>query len=74
MSFRVTNSRKGLKGLRADSELFGKALSLSETFDQNDINECRSARKEDGFAIVQFASKTKSLEDVFMHVTEGHVQ
>jgi ABC-2 type transport system ATP-binding protein len=27
-----------------------------------------------GFAVVEFASKTKSLEDVFMHVTEGRVQ
>lgn len=26
------------------------------------------------FAIVEFASKTKSLEDVFLHVTEGRVQ
>jgi ABC-2 type transport system ATP-binding protein len=29
---------------------------------------------EAGFAVVEFASKTKSLEDVFMHVTEGRVQ
>jgi ABC-2 type transport system ATP-binding protein len=28
----------------------------------------------DGFPIVEFASRTKSLEDVFMHVTEGRVQ
>jgi len=27
-----------------------------------------------GFEIVEFASKTKSLEDVFLHVTEGRVQ
>jgi ABC-2 type transport system ATP-binding protein len=27
-----------------------------------------------GFQVVEFASKTKSLEDVFMHVTEGRVQ
>ena len=27
-----------------------------------------------GFAVVEFASKTKSLEDVFLHVTEGRVQ
>jgi ABC-2 type transport system ATP-binding protein len=27
-----------------------------------------------GFLVVEFASKTKSLEDVFMHVTEGRVQ
>jgi ABC-2 type transport system ATP-binding protein len=26
------------------------------------------------FAVVEFASKTKSLEDVFLHVTEGRVQ
>jgi ABC-2 type transport system ATP-binding protein len=29
---------------------------------------------EAGFPVVEFASKTKSLEDVFMHVTEGRVQ
>jgi ABC-2 type transport system ATP-binding protein len=29
---------------------------------------------ESGFPVVEFASKTKSLEDVFMHVTEGRVQ
>jgi hypothetical protein len=29
---------------------------------------------ERGFPVVEFASKTKSLEDVFMHVTEGRVQ
>ncbi len=27
-----------------------------------------------GFAVVEFASKTKTLEDVFLHVTEGRVQ
>jgi ABC-2 type transport system ATP-binding protein len=27
-----------------------------------------------GYQVVEFASKTKSLEDVFMHVTEGRVQ
>ena len=27
-----------------------------------------------GFAVVEFASKSKSLEDVFLHVTEGRVQ
>ena len=27
-----------------------------------------------GFLVVEFASKTKSLEDVFMHVTEGRLQ
>ena len=27
-----------------------------------------------GFSIIEFASKTKSLEDVFLHVTEGRVQ
>lgn len=29
---------------------------------------------DSGFPVVEFASKTKSLEDVFMHVTEGRVQ
>ncbi|HEX6962615.1 MAG TPA: ABC transporter ATP-binding protein [Lacipirellula sp.] len=29
---------------------------------------------EAGFPVVEFASKTKSLEDVFMHVTAGRVQ
>lgn len=29
---------------------------------------------EAGYAIVEYASKTKSLEDVFLHVTEGRVQ
>jgi len=29
---------------------------------------------EAGFAIVEFAAKIKSLEDVFLHVTEGRVQ
>jgi ABC-2 type transport system ATP-binding protein len=29
---------------------------------------------EANFQVVEFASKTKSLEDVFMHVTEGRVQ
>ncbi len=29
---------------------------------------------EAGFSIIEFASKTKSLEDVFLHVTEGRVQ
>jgi ABC-2 type transport system ATP-binding protein len=29
---------------------------------------------EAGFAVVEFASKTKTLEDVFLHVTEGRVQ
>ena len=29
---------------------------------------------DSGYQVVEFASKTKSLEDVFMHVTEGRVQ
>jgi ABC-2 type transport system ATP-binding protein len=29
---------------------------------------------ESGFAVVEFATKSKSLEDVFLHVTEGRVQ
>jgi hypothetical protein len=29
---------------------------------------------EAGFSVVEFASKAKSLEDVFLHVTEGRVQ
>jgi len=29
---------------------------------------------EAGFSLTEFASKTKSLEDVFLHVTEGRVQ
>lgn len=29
---------------------------------------------EAGFSVIEFASKTKSLEDVFLHVTEGRVQ
>ncbi len=29
---------------------------------------------EAGFEVVEFASKTKSLEDVFLHVTEGRIQ
>jgi ABC-2 type transport system ATP-binding protein len=29
---------------------------------------------DSGFQVVEFATKTKSLEDVFMHVTEGRVQ
>jgi ABC-2 type transport system ATP-binding protein len=29
---------------------------------------------EAGFAVVEFASKSKSLEDVFLHVTEGRAQ
>jgi ABC-2 type transport system ATP-binding protein len=29
---------------------------------------------DSGFPVVEFASRTKSLEDVFMHVTEGRVQ
>jgi ABC-2 type transport system ATP-binding protein len=29
---------------------------------------------DEGFAVVEFGAKTKSLEDVFLHVTEGRVQ
>ncbi len=31
-------------------------------------------RVDSGFPVVEFATRTKSLEDVFMHVTEGRVQ
>jgi ABC-2 type transport system ATP-binding protein len=77
---RVLRDADGLAAfLRGRSDVSDVALrqgQVSLTHDGGPEEQSTLLRQvvDAGFAIVEFASKTKSLEDVFMHVTEGRVQ
>ena len=77
---RVLRDREGLlKYLHARedvSEIAARNGQVSLTHSGGPEEQAALLRQliDAGFAVVEFASKTKSLEDVFMHVTEGRVQ
>jgi ABC-2 type transport system ATP-binding protein len=50
------------------------SISLTHTGGPDDQAALLREIVDAGFAVVEFAAKTKSLEDVFLHVTEGRVQ
>jgi ABC-2 type transport system ATP-binding protein len=77
---RVLSNSEGLAGwlgARRDiGELAQRNGHFVLTHDGGPEEQAKLLREvvEAGFAVVEFASKTKSLEDVFLHVTEGRVQ
>jgi ABC-2 type transport system ATP-binding protein len=52
----------------------GDAITFSHTGNQESEAALLRAIVEAGFAVVEFGARHKSLEDVFLHVTEGRVQ
>jgi ABC-2 type transport system ATP-binding protein len=62
--------RGDIEALRLDGDL----ATFSHPGDRESEAALLRAMVEAGFAIVEFGAKHKSLEDVFLHVTEGRVQ
>lgn len=65
--------------LRARNDVSSVAVRAGQVILTHDGGQAEQATLlrqlvEAGFPVVEFGSKTKSLEDVFMHVTEGRVQ
>ncbi len=58
----------------SDVEVDGDLLVFSHMGDQESEADLLKALIENGFRIAEFGSKAKSLEDVFLQVTEGRVQ
>ncbi|MEM9353031.1 MAG: ABC transporter ATP-binding protein [Planctomycetota bacterium] len=67
---RWLEERADIDNLVADADL----LTFNHDGGPNDQAELLRQIVGEGFQLVEFASKTKSLEDVFLHVTEGRVQ
>jgi ABC-2 type transport system ATP-binding protein len=64
------SEQPGLFDIRAD----GERVTFSHEGDRQAESELLRGMVLAGFRVVGFGSQTKSLEDVFMHVTEGVVQ
>ncbi len=62
--------RGDIEELRNDGDL----ATFSHAGDRESEAALLKAMVEGGFAVVEFGVKHKSLEDVFLHVTEGRVQ
>ena len=52
----------------------GDVLTFSHAGGEENQARLLSQLVQAGFQVVEFSSKTKSLEDLFLHVTEGRVQ
>ncbi|HEX5470669.1 MAG TPA: ABC transporter ATP-binding protein [Lacipirellulaceae bacterium] len=68
---------RGWLAARGDIEelqVEGDLATFSHAGDRESEASLLKAMVEAGFAIVEFGAKQKSLEDVFLHVTEGRVQ
>ena len=63
-------ARPDISELRIDGEL----ATFSFLGDREAEAVLLRAIVEAGFAVIEFGAKHKSLEDVFLHVTEGRVQ
>jgi ABC-2 type transport system ATP-binding protein len=57
-----------------DVAIEGNAATFTHAGDQQSEAELLRAIIEAGFAVIEFGARHKSLEDVFLHVTEGRVQ
>jgi ABC-2 type transport system ATP-binding protein len=57
-----------------DVEVEGDAATFTHAGDRQSEAELLRAIIEAGFAVIEFGARHKSLEDVFLHVTEGRVQ
>ena len=58
----------------SDVKLIENLITLNHDGDESQQATLLRELIEARFSIIEFASKTKSLEDVFLHVTEGRVQ
>jgi ABC-2 type transport system ATP-binding protein len=63
-------AREGIAELRVD----GEVAIFRHSGDRQSEAALLRAIVEAGFAVVEFGAKHKTLEDVFLHVTEGRVQ
>jgi ABC-2 type transport system ATP-binding protein len=63
-------ARGDIEELRGDDDL----ATFSHAGDRESEAALLKSMVEDGFAVVEYGVKHKSLEDVFLHVTEGRVQ
>jgi ABC-2 type transport system ATP-binding protein len=57
-----------------DVQIEGERFTFSHAGDRNSEAALLRAMVEDGYAVIEFGVRHKSLEDVFLHVTEGRVQ
>jgi ABC-2 type transport system ATP-binding protein len=57
-----------------DVKLEGDLANFTHAGSRESEAELLRAIVEAGFAVVEFGARHKSLEDVFLHVTEGRVQ
>jgi ABC-2 type transport system ATP-binding protein len=57
-----------------DVQIEGERFTFSHAGDRASEAALLRAMVEDGFAVIEFGVRHKSLEDVFLHVTEGRVQ
>jgi ABC-2 type transport system ATP-binding protein len=57
-----------------DVQIEGERFTFSHAGDRKSEAALLRAMVEDGFAVIEFGVRHKSLEDVFLHVTEGRVQ
>ena len=62
--------RDGVAGIRVD----GETVTFAHGGDRQVEADLLRAMVQSGFRVVEFGSRAKSLEDVFMQVTEGKVQ
>ncbi len=58
----------------ADVQIEGELFTFTHAGDRESEAALLKAMVEAGFAVMEFGAKHKSLEDVFLHVTEGRVQ
>ena len=63
-------ARDDVSDIRGESEL----ITFSHVGDRASEAALLRAIVEAGFAVVEYGTRHKSLEDVFLHVTEGRVQ
>jgi ABC-2 type transport system ATP-binding protein len=57
-----------------DVQIDGERFTFSHAGDRKSEAALLRAMVETGFAVIEFGVRHKSLEDVFLHVTEGRVQ
>jgi ABC-2 type transport system ATP-binding protein len=62
--------RADIQDVKTDGEL----ATFSHAGDRESEAGLLKAMVEAGFGVIEFGARHKSLEDVFLHVTEGRVQ
>jgi ABC-2 type transport system ATP-binding protein len=57
-----------------DAQINDNSATFTHAGDQQSEAELLRAIIDAGFAVIEFGARHKTLEDVFLHVTEGRVQ